>query len=95
MIYDLPDVADNYVQRVGRTGRGIRYGLAISFCSPEAKTVLEEIETFLGQKIKVLIIDKEEYTATIDLSGENPTDWKTLMREEEKKETLFRKKKKK
>src|SRR5664279_3937491 len=62
--YDLPDVAENYVHRVGRTGRGIKKGLAISFCSPEEKPVLDEIEEFLGQKVSVLIIDKEEYTTT-------------------------------
>ena len=93
--YDLPDVAENYVHRVGRTGRGIRKGLAVSFCSPEEKIILDEIETFLGQKIKVLIIDKEEYTATIDFSAENPNDWKALLKEEEKNAKSFPKKKKK
>ena len=81
--YDLPDVAENYVHRVGRTGRGVRKGLAVSFCSEEEKPVLDEIETFLGQKISVLIIDREEYTATKDMSEDSQSDWKTLMREEE------------
>lgn len=83
--YDLPDVAENYVHRVGRTGRGVKKGLAVSFCSPEEKPVLDEIETFLGKKVSALIIDKEEYTATVDLSLDNPNDWKALMREEEQK----------
>jgi len=91
--YDLPDVAENYVHRVGRTGRGVKKGLAVSFCSPEEKPVLDEIETFLGQKISALIIDKEEYTATVDLSLDNPNDWKALMREEEQKTKPKKKKK--
>ena len=91
--YDLPDVAENYVHRVGRTGRGVKKGLAVSFCSPEEKPVLDEIETFLGQKVSALIIDKEEYTATVDLSLDNPNDWKALMREEEQKPKSKRKKK--
>ena len=91
--YDLPDVAENYVHRVGRTGRGVKKGLAISFCSPEEKPVLDEIETFLGQKVSALIIDKEEYTATVDLSLDNPNDWKALMREEEQKPKPKKKKK--
>ncbi|BBE17354.1 ATP-dependent RNA helicase RhlE [Aquipluma nitroreducens] len=91
--YDLPDVAENYVHRVGRTGRGVKKGLAVSFCSPEEKPVLDEIETFLGQKVSVLIIDKEEYTATVDLSLDNPNDWKALMREEEQKPKSKKKKK--
>jgi len=93
--YDLPEVAENYVHRVGRTGRGIRKGLAISFCSPEEKPVLDEIETFLDQKVKVLIINKEDYTATVDLSDDNPSDWKALMIEEEKTAKTVKPKKKK
>ncbi len=91
--YDLPDVAENYVHRVGRTGRGVRKGLAVSFCSDEEKPVLDEIETFLGQKISVLIIDREEYTATKDMSEDSQSDWKTLMREEEQERKPKRKKK--
>jgi ATP-dependent RNA helicase RhlE len=91
--YDLPDVAENYVHRVGRTGRGVRKGLAISFCSPEEKPVLDEIETFLGQKISILIIDREEYTATKDFSEDNPHDWKALIREEEQEKKPKKKKK--
>lgn len=81
--YDLPEVAENYVHRVGRTGRGIRKGLAVSFCSEEEKPVLLEIETFLGQKINVLTIDKEDYSTTIDFSDENPNDWRALLKEDE------------
>lgn len=93
--YDLPEVAENYVHRVGRTGRGVKKGLAVSFCSPEEKPVLDEIETFLDQKVKVLIINKEDYTATIDLSEDNPNDWKSLMREEEQTAKMVKPKKKK
>lgn len=93
--YDLPEVAENYVHRVGRTGRGVRKGLAVSFCSPEEKPILDEIETFLDQKVKVLLIDKEEYTATIDLSEDNPNDWKSLMLEEEKAAKTVKSRKKK
>lgn len=92
--YDLPDVAENYVHRVGRTGRGIKKGLAVSFCSPEEKPVLDEIETFLDQKINVVTIDKEDYSATIDFSADNPHDWRALMKEEETVMKSVKKKKK-
>ncbi len=92
--YDLPDVAENYVHRVGRTGRGVKKGLAVSFCSPEEKPVLEEIETFLGQEINVVTIDRDEYSATIDFSEEAPHDWKALMQEEAQREKPSKKKKK-
>lgn len=92
--YDLPEVAENYVHRVGRTGRGIRKGLAVSFCSPEEKELLKEIELFLGQEINVVNIDKEDYNATIDFSLDNPHDWRALMKEEDNIPKQVRKKKK-
>jgi ATP-dependent RNA helicase RhlE len=91
--YDLPEVAENYVHRVGRTGRGIKKGRAVSFCSPEEKPVLNEIETFIGQKINVLKINQEEYSTTIDFSDDSPNDWRTLLREEALKEKPRKKKK--
>lgn len=93
--YDLPEVAENYVHRVGRTGRGVKKGIAISFCSPEEKPILDEIETFLDQKVKVLLINREDYSATVDLSEDNPNDWKSLLKEEEKEAALKPKRKKK
>lgn len=79
--YDLPEVAENYVHRVGRTGRGQKKGTAVSFCSPEEIELLAQIEEYLGQKIDILTIDKENYQATIDFSNETASDWKTLLKE--------------
>jgi len=45
--------------------------------------------------VKVLLINKEEYTATIDLSEDNPNDWKLLMLEEEKTAKTVKSRKKK
>ena len=92
--YDLPDVAENYVHRVGRTGRGDKKGLAVSFCSPEEKPVLDDIETFLDQKINVITINREDYSATIDFSDDNPHDWRALLQEENQNEKLHKKKNK-
>jgi ATP-dependent RNA helicase RhlE len=95
--YDLPDVSENYVHRVGRTGRGVAKGLAISFCSPEEKPMLEEIQGFLGKPIDTLTIDREEYKTTLEESKENPNDWRKVMKEieelEEKKKKKGKKKK--
>lgn len=93
--YDMPEQSENYVHRVGRTGRGVRKGNAISFCSPEEKPVLEEIEGFLGAPIDVLEIDKSDYSTTIDLTSDTTDDWKSLMKEAEKAEAEFKLKKKK
>jgi ATP-dependent RNA helicase RhlE len=77
--YDLPDIAENYVHRVGRTGRGTSRGTAISFCSTEEKEKLAEIETFLTVEIKVMPMDKMDYTAIVDLSDSGEKDWRKLM----------------
>lgn len=52
--YDLPEEAENYVHRVGRTGRGTQFGEAISFCAPEEEAKLKAIEDFVGRSIPEL-----------------------------------------
>lgn len=80
--YDMPDVPEYYVHRVGRTGRGAeRKGYAISFCSPEEKILLDEVEKFIGSPINVVLLEKDDYQSTIDFSAEVKTDLKTIMKE--------------
>ncbi len=94
--YDLPDVPENYVHRVGRTGRGMQKGLAVSFCATEEKAILDEIEGFMGKKIRVLELDQQEYAETIDFSKDTTNyDLKALLKEAEELETLKKKTKKK
>ncbi len=95
--YDLPDQPENYVHRVGRTGRGTQKGNAVSFCAPEEKPVLKEIETFLTKPIKVLDVKKDDYTETLLYTEDTNDNWKLLMREAEKeqKNSKIKKKKKK
>ena len=47
--YDLPEKVENYVHRVGRTGRASKKGQAISFCSSGEKEISKEIEYYLKQ----------------------------------------------
>lgn len=49
--YDLPTVTEDYVHRIGRTGRMERTGMAISFATPADGPRLREIEALLGQPI--------------------------------------------
>lgn len=92
--YDLPDKAENYVHRVGRTGRGKEKGIAFSFCSPNEKEMLAEIEAFLGKKIEVMTIDKNDYFETLEESSENKKSLEDLMAEIEERESGKKKKKK-
>jgi ATP-dependent RNA helicase RhlE len=61
--YDLPEKPENYVHRIGRTGRGFNKGIAVSFCSPEEKPLLEEIEKLLTKKVEVIKVSQEDYKA--------------------------------
>ncbi|NHB68500.1 DEAD/DEAH box helicase [Perlabentimonas gracilis] len=81
--YDLPEVAENYVHRVGRTGRGTQRGKALSFCSTEELPILKEIEKYLHNPISVLGISNSEYQATIDFSEESSHDWQSLIKDQE------------
>lgn len=59
--YDLPDVPEVYVHRIGRTARAGAEGEAISFCRPADMHLLAEIEKLLGGEIDIA-------------SGTRPTD---------------------
>ena len=52
--YDLPNIAESYVHRIGRTGRAGRSGLAIAFCDDTETDYLRDIEKLTGQKIEVV-----------------------------------------
>ena len=57
--YDLPDEPENYVHRVGRTGRGFAKGEALSFFAPEEKEKLALIEEFIQTKIPRLKVHEQ------------------------------------
>jgi superfamily II DNA/RNA helicase len=52
--YDLPRFSEDYVHRIGRTGRAGKTGIAISFVSPTDTKHLQGIERYIGQRIKVM-----------------------------------------
>ena len=93
--YDLPDVAENYVHRVGRTGRGKKKGMAFSFCSPEEKPLHKEIEKFIQKPIEVLKINKQEYEETLDLTQDVSDKWKATLDEIAAAESWMKKKRNK
>jgi len=93
--YDLPDKAENYVHRIGRTGRAKLKGFAVSFCAPEEEPMLAEIEAFIGKPIAELKVGKNDYLDTLDFTEDHNNDWKTLLKEEEASIKKKRTKKKK
>ena len=56
--YDLPDVPETYIHRIGRTGRAGNGGHAISFCSQEESDRLKDIQKHIQMKIPVMTDSK-------------------------------------
>ena len=51
--YELPNVPENYVHRIGRTARAGASGRAVAFCAPEEMADLRSIEKLLGEPVAV------------------------------------------
>ena len=62
--FDLPEVPETYVHRIGRTGRAGNDGTAISFCCEEEKELLRYIEKLTAKKVPV--ISGHDYPITTD-----------------------------
>jgi ATP-dependent RNA helicase RhlE len=91
--YDLPDEhPETYVHRIGRTGRGTKKGIAISFCSESEKEMLANIEEFVTKSIKVLDISKDDYHDTLFSTTEKIDSIAAMMKEIEEIEELKKKK---
>lgn len=52
--YDLPNVPETYVHRIGRTGRASASGIALSFCDGEERPYLRSIQRLINQDVPVL-----------------------------------------
>ena len=50
--YDLPDVPETYVHRIGRTGRAGNAGKALTFCSREEVQLVNNIQRLTGKKLR-------------------------------------------
>ena len=53
--FDLPNVPETYVHRIGRTGRAGLEGVAISFCDEEEKAYLKDIQKLIGKQVPVVL----------------------------------------
>ncbi len=51
--YELPNVPETYVHRIGRTGRAGASGISISFCDGEEKAYLKDIQKLIGKSVPV------------------------------------------
>ncbi|MBN1253606.1 MAG: DEAD/DEAH box helicase [Bacteroidales bacterium] len=52
--YDIPNISETYVHRIGRSGRAGEDGIAISMCEPEENDYIKDIENLIKQKIEIV-----------------------------------------
>ena len=71
--YDLPTQAEDYVHRIGRTGRAGAKGRAISFVTPETKEALADIEKFTKREIPEVRIEGFDEEACAVAAAERAT----------------------
>ncbi len=60
--FDIPNVAETYVHRIGRSGRAGEEGVAISICEPEENAFIKDIEKLINREIEV--VDDNPYPQT-------------------------------
>jgi ATP-dependent RNA helicase RhlE len=60
--YELPNVAESYVHRIGRTARAGASGIALSFCAGDERAYLRDIEKLIGRRIT--IVDDHPFRAS-------------------------------
>ncbi|MCF7823724.1 MAG: DEAD/DEAH box helicase [Candidatus Marinimicrobia bacterium] len=76
--YDLPNVPETYIHRIGRTGRAGLSGMAISFCDPEEEPLLRDIQKLINQKIPRVDDHPYKYENASDSAADSPTQKKTV-----------------
>jgi len=74
--FDLPNIPETYVHRIGRTGRAGLGGVAISFCDVEEKAFLKDIEKVIKKSIPV--IEDHPYPASNVISIVHKDDVKKV-----------------
>ncbi len=70
--FDLPEVPENYIHRIGRTGRADKMGIAISFITGKEKDQLENIENFMKCKMVFLSLPSHLQISTELTEDEQP-----------------------
>jgi len=70
--YELPYVPEDYIHRIGRTGRAGASGQAISFVAPDEERLLDEIEKLLKKKVPIVAAEGFDPSAVRPERGSRP-----------------------
>lgn len=70
--FDTPDVPENYIHRIGRTGRADKKGISITFVTEKEKVLQKAIETLMKQEIPMLALPADLEISEILTEDEKP-----------------------
>jgi len=70
--FDTPDVPENYIHRIGRTGRADKKGISITFITEKEKVLQKAIETLMKQEIPMLALPADLEISSILTEDEKP-----------------------
>lgn len=73
--YDLPNVSETYVHRIGRTGRAHASGIALSFCDKDERPYLRDIEKLIKQEVPRM--PEHQFVDEADIPANTPTEQKS------------------
>jgi ATP-dependent RNA helicase RhlE len=68
--FDLPNIPESYVHRIGRTARAGNEGVALSFCDVDERAYLKDIEKTIRQRVRV--IDNHPYKSNVPMNVQPP-----------------------
>ncbi len=85
--FELPNVSEDYVHRIGRTGRAGASGEAISLVSQEEMTYVKGIEKLIGEQLKSEIVDGFEPTMTASNNARTSANQKNSRKPKSKRNT--------
>ncbi len=96
--YDLPNIPETYVHRIGRSGRAGAKGIAISYCNFEEKAYLKDIQKITGIKIPVIenhpypmevfVVEKKEQKASPNRSQQSSSKPKEKTKQQVKSNSV-------
>ena len=89
--FDIPNVPETYVHRIGRTGRAGKSGIAFSFCSPDENNYIKDIEVLIEKSIKVI----EDHPYPINKPKHKKKQPNTVSKHKKSRKSAASKKKKK
>jgi ATP-dependent RNA helicase RhlE len=81
--FDLPEVPETYVHRIGRSGRAGKEGISISFCDAEERSELKDIQKLIG--IQIPVVEEHPFQCTTSFAAPAPSNPTAQKQQKEKR----------